>query len=180
MAIIAWTQKVVPNPTKAFIVTTSSVAVSTLTSAFLFYATSIVSSDSAQASTAVAGQVIAAAEASGRELEEVAVNMPPAIKKKSSERALLVAERLKNLDAKMYGAYWCSHCNNQKQVLGIEGSKMFRYVECDKEGFNSEAKLCRSKNVPGYPTWEIKGQFYPGEKELGELEKILTEAEKSN
>ena len=34
----------------------------------------------------------------------------------------------------MYGAFWCSHCNNQKQALGREvyDDHMFQYIECDK------------------------------------------------
>jgi uncharacterized membrane protein len=178
MATIAWTQKLVPNPTKALVVTSSSVAISSLTGAFLFYVTSMIPAQPVEASTAVVGQVLAAAEKSGKQLEDVAVNMPPAIKKHSSEKALKIGERLKALDAKMYGAYWCSHCNNQKQLLGIEAAKMFTYIECDKEGFNSETKLCRTNKIPGYPTWEIAGEFFPGEKDFGELEEILNDAEK--
>ena len=62
----------------------------------------------------------------------------------------------------MYGAYWCSHCNNQKQVLGREAMKIIGYIECDKEGLNSQNDLCMDKKVPGYPTWIIDGQKYPG------------------
>jgi hypothetical protein len=36
--------------------------------------------------------------------------------------------------------------------------------------------LCKAKRVPGFPTWEIRGQFYPGEKDLSELENILDDA----
>ena len=75
----------------------------------------------------------------------------------------------------MYGAYWCSHCNNQKQEFGMEATKLLTYVECDKDGANSQNSLCREKKIPGYPTWEIGGKLYPGEKDLEELESILDE-----
>ena len=29
-----------------------------------------------------------------------------------------------------YGAYWCSHCNDQKVAFGAEAARMLRYVEC--------------------------------------------------
>ena len=53
---------------------------------------------------------------------------------------------------------------------------MFPYIECDKEGFNEQYNVCKSKKIPGFPTWEIKGKFYPGEKSLAELENILDDA----
>jgi hypothetical protein len=35
----------------------------------------------------------------------------------------------------MYGAYWCTHCYDQKQVLGYEVTdKYLEYIECDKKG----------------------------------------------
>ena len=105
----------------------------------------------------------------------------------------------------MYGAYWCSHCYNQKQELGAEvvAAGMLAYVECDGEGFASQVcalrvcvcpqtsmaltvlplftnasqrELCKEKRVPGFPTWEIQGKQYPGEKDLAELEAILDAA----
>ena len=53
---------------------------------------------------------------------------------------------------------------------------MFPYIECDKEGFNEQYNVCKSKKIPGFPTWEIKGKYYPGEKSLSELENILDDA----
>ena len=45
----------------------------------------------------------------------------------------------------MYGAYWCSHCYNQKQELGAEvvAAGMLAYVECDGEGFASQVCALR-------------------------------------
>lgn len=98
---------------------------------------------------------------------------PPEITTDSSPRALELATTLQSLDAKMYGAYWCSHCYDQKEVLGKQAFGKITYVECSKDGVNSQSKLCRSKEVPGYPTWEIQGQLYPGEQDLEELEELV-------
>jgi hypothetical protein len=35
------------------------------------------------------------------------------------------------------------------------------YVECDKKGTNSKRDTCKEKKVPGFPTWEINGEFFP-------------------
>jgi len=104
--------------------------------------------------------------------------VPPAIETDSSARAIAVAKRINKAEGKMYGAHWCSHCNNQKQELGKQASKLFEYIECDKAGQNSQYALCRSKNIPGFPTWELYGQYFPGEKSLEELESLLSTLEK--
>ena len=101
---------------------------------------------------------------------------PPPITTVSTSRALAIANDLQQLDATMYGAFWCSHCYDQKQALGQQAFAKVKYVECSKDGVNSNTKLCKDKEVPGYPTWEIAGKLYPGEQELVELEDIIREA----
>lgn len=101
---------------------------------------------------------------------------PPAITTSSSPEALRLADDLKSLDASFYGAFWCSHCFDQKQTLGQQAMAMIPYVECSRDGLNANTALCKSKNVPGYPTWEIAGQLYPGEQALEELQEIVTKA----
>ena len=206
MAILAWNNRLVENPTKATIVKLSSASIAAISSASLFYATGLTIDppNAAQASTAPAFQaMLAAAEAKKAEdelnkmasaapapptarsaalaLKQKGPFAPPIIKEHSSPRALAIGKRLKEKNAKMYGAYWCSHCNNQKQELGIEvkEQQMFTYVECDKEGLNSEYPYCKAnkKNIPGYPTWEIQGEYFPGEQTLQELEKLLDRAD---
>jgi len=99
---------------------------------------------------------------------------PPSITTTSSKEALKVGTQLKSLNAKMYGAYWCSHCYDQKQSLGLPAFKeSVQYVECSKEGVDSQAKLCKERDVPGYPTWEIGGELFPGEQDLFELQEII-------
>jgi uncharacterized membrane protein len=101
---------------------------------------------------------------------------PPPTLSTSSRRSLELSSSLAALDAKMYGAYWCSHCYEQKEALGKEAMQQIPYVECSKEGTNSQTKLCRDKKIPGYPTWEIGGKLFPGEQALDELEELVQQA----
>mmetsp|Transcript_2222 Transcript_2222/g.4611 ORF Transcript_2222/g.4611 Transcript_2222/m.4611 type:complete len:362 (+) Transcript_2222:126-1211(+) len=108
---------------------------------------------------------------------------PPEITTESSERALNLAKTLREMDAKMYGAHWCSHCYDQKQILGKQvfdnksgngdGLPLVEYVECSKDGIRSQSKVCKAKEIPGYPTWEIQGKLYPGQQEIDELEDLV-------
>eukprot|EP00977_Amphora_coffeiformis_P030421 scaffold46909_cov122-Amphora_coffeaeformis.AAC.1 len=101
---------------------------------------------------------------------------PPPISTSSSPRALEISNELATLNAKMYGAYWCSHCFDQKEQLGKEAMQRIPYIECSREGTNSQVSLCKEKQIPGYPTWEINGKLFPGEQALDELFEIVQQA----
>jgi len=79
----------------------------------------------------------------------------------------------------MFGAYWCSHCYEQKQRLGKEAFANVQYMECSKEGLNSKVDMCKERKVPGYPTWEINGKLFPGDMYLDELEDIIKDERKT-
>ncbi len=112
--------------------------------------------------------------ASTASTETTKIFSPPSVTTESSKEAMVLAKQLNGLNAKMYGAYWCSHCYEQKEVFGKEAfSKYLEYVECSKDGVNSQAPLCKAKELPGYPTWEINGKLYPGQQELDELEEVV-------
>ena len=130
-------------------------------------------SSTATTTTATTTALVATAATTTTELQS-----PPPITTTSSKRALAIAEELQGLDATMYGAFWCSHCYDQKQSLGKQAFSKLRYVECSKDGVNSKTSLCREKDVPGYPTWEIGGKLYPGEQELEELEDIILDSKR--
>jgi len=72
--------------------------------------------------------------------------------------------------AVMYGAYWCPHCQNQKKTLG--DSKYIPYIECAQDGENAQPEKCEAAGISGYPTWQIAGNLYPGEKTLQELSQL--------
>lgn len=82
-----------------------------------------------------------------------------------------LAEHLTARDATMYGAYWCPHCSDQKAMFG-DAVEDIQYIECDPEGENAQPQLCREKNIQGFPTWEIDGEFYPGTRSLEELAEL--------
>jgi hypothetical protein len=42
-------------------------------------------------------------------------------------------------------------------------------VECDPQGKNPRPNLCQAAGIQSFPTWEIKGKQYQGEKTLAEL-----------
>lgn len=91
----------------------------------------------------------------------------------SGQAELALAEYLTEIDAKMYGAWWCPHCHDQKQLFGQEASKQIPYIECDPRGQNPQTALCQSINgITGFPTWEINGEFYSGAQALEKLADI--------
>lgn len=95
----------------------------------------------------------------------------PAVTTTSGPAQLALVRHLREIGAKEYGAYWCPHCHDQKMLFGKEAAALIDYVECDPRGQNSRAQLCQAAaaNVKGFPTWEIKGQFYSGTQSLEKL-----------
>ncbi|EOD15920.1 hypothetical protein EMIHUDRAFT_202968 [Emiliania huxleyi CCMP1516] len=118
-------------------------------------------------------QLNAAQSAAAVQTPPATVYSPPTVKGASSPRALALARQLKAKGAKMYGAHWCSHCFSQKQLFGAPANRLIDYVECAADGYKSQRGLCQAKEIKGYPTWEIGGRFFRGEKTLDELEEIL-------
>jgi thiol-disulfide isomerase/thioredoxin len=82
-----------------------------------------------------------------------------------------LAEHLKSQGAGFYGAVWCSHCKEQKELFG-DAAEFLPYHECDSEAANSEAKTCEDLGVTAYPTWIINQVKYTGAKTLAELAKL--------
>ena len=101
---------------------------------------------------------------------------PPPITMDSSKQAMVLAADLESLNTRFFGAFWCSHCYDQKQALGKQAMSKIPYIECSRDGVNAQVDLCKSRKVPGYPTWEINGKLYPGEQALDELEEIVAKA----
>ncbi|MEG4963318.1 MULTISPECIES: vitamin K epoxide reductase family protein [unclassified Microcoleus] len=97
--------------------------------------------------------------------------VPPAVTTTSGPAQLALARHLRQIGAKQYSAYWCPHCHDQKMLFGKEGAAIIDYVECDPKGQNSRAEICQAAaaNIKGFPTWEIKGQFYSGTQSLEKL-----------
>lgn len=67
----------------------------------------------------------------------------------------------------MYGASWCSHCQNEKKPFG-DSFKYVPYVECP-----DNTQVCLNAGINGYPTWiDADGKKYEGEQGLPGLSKI--------
>ncbi len=62
---------------------------------------------------------------------------------------------------RMYGAFWCSHCDTQKKLFG-NAWKQIEYIECSKPDRTQNA-LCTKAGIKSYPTWE----FQDGTRVLG-------------
>lgn len=79
------------------------------------------------------------------------------------------AKCLKDKGAVFYGAFWCSHCQNQKRLF--EGSdKFLNYVECSTPNGREQLQICKDKDIQSYPTWEfVNGASASGELSLKDL-----------
>ena len=97
---------------------------------------------------------------------------PPPVLTKSNPATIALAEHLTASGAVMYSAYWCPHCHEQKEMFGKEAAKNLKVVECAPTGQNNEAKLCQSKGIEGFPTWEINGELDSGVKQLPDLARL--------
>jgi uncharacterized membrane protein len=89
----------------------------------------------------------------------------------SADRLAALADHLRESGATLYGAYWCPHCQEQKQAFGAAAGRL-PYVECDPRGTNAQPAACQAAGVRAYPTWIIDGQKIEGEippSELGRL-----------
>lgn len=57
--------------------------------------------------------------------------------------------------AKLYGAFWCPHCADQKNLFG-DSAKFLPYIECDigEPGKTSvQNPTCENVGITGFPTW---------------------------
>ena len=96
-------------------------------------------------------------------------NISPPITTVSSIEKINFAKFLNDNNIVMYSAYWCPHCNDQKQLFGKKAVEELIIVECAKDGKNNQYKLCQEKGIEGFPSWEINNQIYSGTMSLNEL-----------
>lgn len=77
------------------------------------------------------------------------------------------AQCLKDKGAIFYGAFWCPHCQDQKELFG-SSAKYLPYVECSTPDGSAQTKECIDKKIEGYPTWELAdGTRIPNENGAG-------------
>jgi hypothetical protein len=65
------------------------------------------------------------------------------------------AKCLTERGVKMYGAYWCPHCAEQKEMFG-DSFKYVPYIECGVAGDRSrEQQMCKDAGIKHFPTWQF-------------------------
>ncbi len=71
--------------------------------------------------------------------------------------------------AKMYGAFWCPHCQAQKALFG-KSKNLIPYIECSTAD-RQQTEICKTEKIESYPTWKFATgtDFISGEKTLKEL-----------
>ena len=64
------------------------------------------------------------------------------------------AKCLKDKGAVFYGAFWCSHCLNQKNMFG-DSKEFIPYVECSTLDGQRQTQKCNDEGIKSYPTWKF-------------------------
>ena len=64
------------------------------------------------------------------------------------------AQCLSAKGAKMYGAWWCPHCADQKEMFGY-AFHYVNYIECSPPGQRTETEVCTQAAVKNFPTWQF-------------------------
>jgi len=64
----------------------------------------------------------------------------------------MFAKCLKDKGALFYGAFWCSHCKDQKEMFG-SSVQYIPYVECSTPDGKGQLQVCTDAKIEGYPTW---------------------------
>jgi len=97
-------------------------------------------------------------------LQYVAVPFVP-----ESPMARPLADHLSKIGAKMYGAYWCEHCQQQKRYFGKSADRL-PYIECSPGGPGTGVtSVCRENAISTFPTWVVKDRRVEGVLTLTEL-----------
>jgi len=79
------------------------------------------------------------------------------------------AKCLSEKGVKFYGAYWCPHCNNQKQMFG-ESFQYINSIECSLPNRAGQTAFCTQAGIRAYPTWEFgDGRRFEGELSFEQL-----------
>ena len=74
----------------------------------------------------------------------------------SASSPLRLAQHLKAIGVRFYGAWTCPACKRQLNLFGLSDIDAVPYIECNKpEKYPDQAKLCRKADLRVYPTWEL-------------------------
>ena len=85
---------------------------------------------------------------------------------KHTSRLDAFAKCLTAKQAKMYGAFWCPHCEEQKEMFG-SSFQYAPYIECGIKGEKGIEPVCTQAGIKRFPTWIFAdGTRVEGEHEL--------------
>lgn len=84
-----------------------------------------------------------------------------------------VAQCLTEKGVTMFGAWWCPHCEKQKEMFG-GAFEHIDYVECSPGGSREMSQECKDEGIQGYPTWR-----FPDGTELRGEQPVATLAERA-
>ena len=80
------------------------------------------------------------------------------VKPVEGEDNTIFAQCIVDSGAKMYGAWWCSHCIDQKTEFGDSWDNIIKkqgaYVECSTQT-KTQTQICVDEGIKGYPTWHF-------------------------
>jgi hypothetical protein len=62
------------------------------------------------------------------------------------------AQCIANSGAQFYGAFWCPHCSEQKELFGAS-AKHLPYIECSTPDGQGQLAVCSAAGINSYPTW---------------------------
>jgi len=88
------------------------------------------------------------------------------------------AKALTNEGAIFYGAFWCSHCQSQKELFG-SSKQYLPYVECSNPN-NTPTQICVDKKIESFPSWTFKNGINLSSKEnpaICEIDSVEGEVE---
>lgn len=100
-------------------------------------------------------------------VEQYKPNHPP-VRSSSSKEEMALARHLKKIGAACYTAWWCPHCQEQRESFGREAVEVAPFVECSSKN-RRQLPICREQEIENYPTWIINGEKYLGGRDLSEL-----------
>jgi uncharacterized membrane protein len=97
-----------------------------------------------------------------------AASAPPAPEAAYAEA---LAKHLTATGAKLYGAYWCPHCTDQKEMFG-KAVELLPYIECDPRSPIGKPAVCAAAGIRAFPTWDVGGTRHEGVLSFEELAKL--------
>lgn len=75
----------------------------------------------------------------------------------------------------MFGASWCPHCAEQKQMFGKSARDM-PYFECSQS--DGQVQECTERGIMSYPTWQFNEDAIKALPELAQIDLLNSEIDK--